>query len=182
VLVVVADVVRVAAMVSTVVATWRYGAIAFALFSLVWGGTMLLRALRTPPGLDLATGVTLLVGGWAAQLDWYVAVAWLDVAVHLVATGLLALLAHHAAVRFAALPAPSTAMPRRIAWGAAAFTAAAGTALGVVWEMGEWAGHTWLDDRIQVGYDDTIGDLAAGLLGSVLAALWVARSHRGPRT
>ena len=40
-----------------------------------------------------------------------------------------------------------------------------GAAAAVLWEVGEWAGHTFLDPRISVGYEDTIGDLVAGLAG-----------------
>jgi len=47
--------------------------------------------------------------------------------------------------------------------------------LAVLWELGEWAGNAWLDRRIQVGYPDTMGDLAAGLAGSVVAAAVVGR-------
>ena len=47
--------------------------------------------------------------------------------------------------------------------------------LAVLWEVGEWAGNAWLDRSIQVGYADTMGDLAAGLAGSAVAAVVVAR-------
>ena len=53
----------------------------------------------------------------------------------------------------------------------AVLTTATGTALAVVWEFGEWYGHTFLDSRIQVGYDDTIGDLAAGMVGALVAGV-----------
>ena len=47
--------------------------------------------------------------------------------------------------------------------------------LAVSGELGEWAGNALFDRRIQVGYPDTMGDLAAGLFGSVVAAVVVAR-------
>jgi hypothetical protein len=49
----------------------------------------------------------------------------------------------------------------------------AGLAIGSVWEMCEFLGHTQLDAGIRVGYDDTIGDLAADLAGGILAGLLV---------
>ncbi|WP_418606141.1 hypothetical protein [Georgenia sp. SUBG003] len=50
---------------------------------------------------------------------------------------------------------------------------AVGLALAVVWELGEWAGHTYLDPAIFVSYDDTIGDLAAGGAGAAVAGAWL---------
>ena len=54
------------------------------------------------------------------------------------------------------------------------------TTLALLWEMGEWFGHTALDDRIQVGYEDTLGDLAAGVVGAVVAAVLLALSRPEP--
>lgn len=53
-------------------------------------------------------------------------------------------------------------------------TTCLGVALAVLWELGEWIGHTWIDERIQVGYDDTVGDLTAGAAGAVVAAVLLA--------
>ncbi|WP_205754370.1 hypothetical protein [Arthrobacter sp. CAU 1506] len=50
--------------------------------------------------------------------------------------------------------------------------------LGVLWELGEWLGHTYITPEIGVGYDDTIGDLAANLAGAVLGAAIAVRSTR----
>ncbi|UNX54812.1 hypothetical protein MF406_00445 [Georgenia sp. TF02-10] len=49
----------------------------------------------------------------------------------------------------------------------------------MLWELGEWVGHTYGDPEIHVGYDDTVGDLAAGLLGSLLAGAIAACVARG---
>ena len=87
------DMVRALAVASVVVGTWRAGLVACALFLLVLGGTLVPRAIGAPAGLDVAYCVTLLFAAWAAQLEWYAAVDWLDLAVHAVATGLVAVLA-----------------------------------------------------------------------------------------
>jgi hypothetical protein len=51
-----------------------------------------------------------------------------------------------------------------------------------LWEVGEWVGHTYLDERIQVGYNDTMGDLVADGLGALVAgALLASRSRAGAR-
>lgn len=170
-----ADLLRLAAAVSVAVGLAWSGGVAGALFFLVLGGTMLPRALEVPSVLDAAFCVTLLLAAWAAELDWYVAVPWLDVVVHAGATGLIATLAHLALVRVRALPGPDSGATGRPRLGAAVVVTALGIALSTVWEFGEWFGHTHLDDRIQVGYTDTVGDLAAGTVGSVLAGVLLAR-------
>ncbi|MEK8228690.1 hypothetical protein NKG05_25870 [Oerskovia sp. M15] len=47
--------------------------------------------------------------------------------------------------------------------------------LALLWETGEWAGATFVDESINVGYVDTLGDLAAGGIGSLLAGLVMVR-------
>ncbi|WP_370615570.1 hypothetical protein [Mumia sp. Pv 4-285] len=172
---VVADAVRVAAAVSVVVGLVVFGPLAGALFFLVLGGTMIPRALRAPASLDIAYCVSILVAGWAAQLDWYVAVSWLDVVVHAAVTGLVATVVHLALVRLDAVAPVDDARLRHPRWGSAVVTTALGVALATVWEFGEWFGHVRIDDRIQVGYADTIADLAAGTVGAVLAGILLAR-------
>jgi hypothetical protein len=167
--------VRAASATSVLVGLAWFGAVAGALFFLVLGGTMLARALALPTVLDLAFCSTILFAAWAAELDWYVAVGWLDVVVHAAATGLVAAVAHLTLVRAGAVApvdAPTLRRPRLGGW---LVTSACGVALATLWEVGEWFGHTHLDDRIQVGYGDTIGDLVAGAIGSLAAGALLAR-------
>jgi len=170
----VADGVRGLAAVSVVVGTWRAGAVAAALFLLVLGGTLVPRLIGAPAALDAVYGGTLLFAAWAAQLDWYVAVDELDLVVHAAATGLVAVVATLALARWGAV---GTAGARCPGAAAAVVVVGVGAVGAVLWEMGEWFGHTLLDPRIQVGYTDTMGDLAAGLLGSAVAAALVAGTH-----
>lgn len=167
-----ADLLRLLALVSVGVGTWWAGGVGFALFMLVLGGTMLPRALGTPPVLDVAFCLAILFGAWAAQLDWYVTVPWLDVVVHAVANGLVATIGYRTLAHLRVLPATLSFA------GVVVVVSCLGGTLALVWELGEWFGHTFLDERIQVGYDDTVGDLAAGMAGAVLAALLVVRSGR----
>jgi hypothetical protein len=169
------DVLRLVAVVSVAVGWAAYGAIAGALFLLVLGGTMIPRALGAPPALDASYCVAILFAAWAAELDWYLRVGWLDVVVHAAATGLIAAMVHLLLRRVGALPPVDdpTLSLRRL--GVAVETTAIGVTLAVVWEFGEWFGHTYLDDRIQVGYTDTVGDLAAGAAGALVAGVLLAR-------
>jgi hypothetical protein len=169
------DVLRLAAVVSLAVGWVEHGAIAGALFLLVLGGTMIPRALGAPPALDASYCAVILFAAWAAELDWYLRVGWLDVVVHAAATGLIAAMVHLLLRRVGALPRVDhpTLSLRRL--GVAVETTAIGVTLAVVWEFGEWGGHTYLDDRIQVGYTDTVGDLAAGAVGALVAGVLLAR-------
>jgi len=169
------DVFRLAALASVVLGLVAYGAIAGALFFLVLGGTMIPRGLGAPAALDASYCLVILFAGWAAMLDWYPRLAWLDVVVHAAATGLVAAMTQLLLVRLGALPGVDDAGLARPRLGAAVATTALGVSLAVVWELGEWFGHTFLDERIQVGYTDTVGDLTAGSLGAFLAAVLLAR-------
>jgi hypothetical protein len=169
------DGVRVAALISVVVGLIWYGGVAGALFFLVLGGTMIPRALQAPAALDASYCVAILFAAWAAELDWYLAVGWLDVVVHAAATGLVAAMAHLALVRIGAVAPVDDVRLRRPRLGSAVVTTTLGVTLAVVWEFGEWFGHTRLDDRIQVGYTDTMGDLVAGTVGALVAAVLLAR-------
>jgi hypothetical protein len=177
------DVIRFAVLLSVVVGAGGFGFVGFALFALVLGGSVVPRALAAPAALDVSFTTTLLVAAWAAELDWYVAVGWLDIVVHAAATGLVAAVAHLALVRLGAATGPDERRVRRPRLGVAVVTTALGVSLATVWEFLEWFGHTWLDGRIQVGYTDTIGDLAAGSVGALLAGVLLGRGVllAGPR-
>ena len=163
------DAVRAGAAASLLLAVVGLDPVAVALFLLVLGGTMVPRALGVATPLDVAYGGTLVVAAWAAQLDWYQAVPWLDLAVHAACTGLIAALAGVLLVRTRVVPDPRAARTGRARVGVLVATTGTGAVLAILWEIGEWAGHTFLDDRIGVGYADTVTDLAAGLLGSLVA-------------
>ncbi len=169
-----ADAVRVAGVLSVLLAL-TFDAVAVALMLLVLGGLVVPRLLRAPGGLDVAYGTGLLVAAWSGILDVYEAVAWWDLAVHLVVTGLVAAVAYLAVVRLGAALHPRDATTRGQRAGVVLLTVGLGLALGVQWEISEWLGHTYLDESIYVSEADTIGDLVADGLGSVLAGLVLVR-------
>lgn len=172
-------VVRVAALVSVVVALVTLGPVDAALLVLVVGGVALPPLGEVPPWLDAAYGVGLLAAAWSGVLDQYEAVAWLDVVMHLVVTGLVAAVAHLLlAVRTGAVVDPRTARAAGLGGASVLVTAALGITLSVLWEIGEYLGHTYLDPTIYVAYGDTIGDLVMGGLGSAAAGAALVR-HGG---
>jgi hypothetical protein len=176
------DAVRWGAGASLVVGTALYGTVGAALLSLVLLGAVVPRALGLHGVHDPLLGLVLSAAAWMGLLDLYAAVPWLDLAVHLVATGVLADLAWRTLVRVGAVASPQTAvtgagapMPARPALGTVVVTTALGVMLAVLWELGEWAGATFVDGSINVGYTDTLGDLAAGGVGALVAGLLLAR-------
>ncbi len=166
------DLARAAAVGSLLLGGAVLGGLAGALFFLVLGASLVPRFLGLPPALDLSFGASLLFAAWAALLRWYEAVPWLDLLVHAVCTGLVAAVGVLALIHWQVVTPPG-----RRAWaraGVVVTTLGTGALGAVLWEFGEWAGHTYVDDEITVGYADTVADLAFGLLGALLAGLVLA--------
>lgn len=160
-----ADAVRIVAALSVVVAGIGWGFVEIAVMMLALAAVLAPRALGVRAGLDLATGATVLVAAWSSVFELYTSVVGWDTVVHLVLNGLLAALAVITAQRAGFLP------ERGHRPGLVVATVCVGLAAGVLWEIGEWLGHTLIDEAIFVGYDDTIGDLVAGGLGALSAGL-----------
>lgn len=176
-----ADGVRVAGLVALAVAVVWFDGVAVALALLVLGGLVVPRALGTARALDAAYGVGVLVAAWSAVLGVYRTVAWWDVVVHLVVTGLVAAVALDGAVRLGVARDPADVRSTAHRVGVPVLVVALGLGLSVLWELGEWLGHTYVDPTIHVSQVDTLGDLAAGGLGSLVAGVaLVRRRPRGP--
>lgn len=174
-------VVRLLGVASVVVALAARGPVDAALFALVLAGLVVPPAARIGPGLDAAYGVGLLAAAWSGALDGYEAVSWLDIVMHLVVTGLVAAVAHLGLARWTGAVAEPGAVPGAAGWvGAVAVTTVLGLGLSVLWEVGEYLGHTYADPSIHVAYRDTIGDMVMGGIGSTVAgaALVVAARRR----
>ena len=159
----VADAVRAIGTLSLVAAGVGWGWVAFWVTALALLGVYASRFLGFSAALDTALGVVLLVAAWSSVLDLYAAIPVWDVVVHFAANGLIAAALYRLAerLRIVALGASPLAT--------AVVTAAFGTSAAVVWEIAEWAGHIFVDVSIFVAYTDTVGDLAAGALGSIVA-------------
>ena len=167
------DGLRVVAALSVPLAWWVAGLPSAACLFLVLGAAMLLRALVLPVATDAACQLVFLAVAWAAVTGLYQRVGWLDLPAHGVGTAAAAVLVW----RLVVVSSPGErGMPVvALLWhllGLAAF-------LSLLWEVGEWAGHTYLSRAIGVGYDDTIGDLVVGTFGGALLALPIARRDDG---
>ena len=164
-----ADAVRVLGLVSVVVALIGWTPVDAAVFGLVMIGLVAPRFLGVRPALDIPFGVWLLVAGWSSVIDVYRAISWWDLLVHFFTNGALAAVLYILLIRVGYVPDPAAG---RVPLGATVvLTVALGMAAGVLWEWGEWAGHTFLDPTIFVGYTDTLSDLALGAAGSLTAGL-----------
>lgn len=161
--------------VLSLLAGFRYGPVAIALIALVLLGVVVARLAPLPGPLQAAAVLALVWSAWTALLGGFQEVPWLDVVAHTLVTGLLA------AVTAALLTGPPLRragldLGRRA--DAVLVTTGLGALLAVVWEVAEWFGHTYVDRDIFVSYPDTIGDLAAGVVGSLVAGLLLARMLR----
>lgn len=175
------DALRLLALGSVVAATVTDGVVGFAVMFLVLGGCMVPRGWGFPGWFDALFCASIIGAAWAALLDYYELIGWLDLAVHGLVTGLIGAAAALVVDRVGVLDPAARRRRAGTTLGVVATTSA--IALAALWEIGEWLGHTFLDDSIQVGYTDTVTDLVAGCVGAVVAAAVVAVSmHRGEVT
>ncbi|KQX07631.1 MULTISPECIES: hypothetical protein [unclassified Leifsonia] len=160
-----ADCVRALAVVSVIAAGIGWGAVQVGIFLLALLGVLVPRALGLRPSVDITSGIIVLVAAWSNVFDLYTEVFGWDKLVHVALTGVIATLAVIAAQRSGILPTTGHRAGLVVA------TVAFGLAAGSVWEMLEWVGNALTDAVIYVGYDDTIGDLAADAVGGLIAGL-----------
>lgn len=150
----------------------RYDWVGVAVFALVLGGMTAMRVLQLPAPLQVAAALAAQGAAWASVLHLYERIWWLAILVHLVLNGLLA---GAAGVALHRARMTSSKQHRRGRWGLVITTTGVGAVMAVVWEIAEWFGHVYVDQRVQIEPGDTVGDLAAALLGSALAGLALAR-------
>lgn len=175
-----ADLLRLAGVVSVIVAAIWWGPVQAGVLALSVIGLVLSRFLGVRPALDTAFSLSLLVAAWSSVLDLYGAIVGWDLLVHFIANGLLAAMLYVLCARWGIVPDPGT--DRVPLAGLVVVTGSLGATAGVVWEIAEWWGHTYIESDIFVGYDDTIGDLAIGLLGAIAAGLVMRVLTAHPRT
>lgn len=162
-----ADALRVLAVIGIVVAGIGFTPVDALSLAAVAVVMFLPRLLGLRPSVDIAFGLVALVAVWSSVLEIYITTRWWDLPMHFATNGLFAavltilLVRVHVVADFRTLPRPMLS--------AAVTTTVVGMSLGVVWEMFEWFGHTFLDEEIYVAYVDTIGDLVWGAAGALLA-------------
>lgn len=167
----IADAVRILGLASLIAVAIGWGFVEMAVFALALLGLVLPRFLGIRPFLDTTFGLAVLIAAWSAVLNLYESIGWWDIVVHFVLNGLVAAVAWVLCLRLGVSLARVGARRRFVL--TVLLTTALGLATGALWEVGEWLGHTFIDETIYVAYNDTIGDLVAGGLGSVLAGCFM---------
>ncbi len=130
------------------------------------------RRMAVPRPFDAAFAAGLLIAAWANAAHWYEAAWWVDDVIHSFLPGVTAAMLYLLLARTDVLPDlhDSTLVHRSFA--VVLLTVALGLAVAALWEMYEWTAVTVFDQTsINVGYDDTILDMALGGAGSVLAGV-----------
>lgn len=167
-----ADAVRVIGVLSVLIAAVWSTPTDMGILALALPALMLPRVLGMRGGLDLAIGVTVLVAAASNVFDLYRSLSGWDLVVHFVCTGAIAATGYLVLSRLGIVtPQESAAFLPRIP---IVLCTVIGLAASAVWEMIEWAGRTYVTDQIFVTYDDTIGDMAMGGIGSLAAGILVA--------
>ncbi|MEX5300264.1 hypothetical protein RCG67_15990 [Kocuria sp. CPCC 205292] len=141
-------------------------------FDLVGASVMMLVCLavtitwraRLPAALEITTDLTLLLAAWSSVFLLYEKLEHWDLVVHFAATAVLAELAFRALERWSRLSPPGPVSHVVV-------VSSLGAALALVWEYLEFAGFYLVDPQVNVGYLDTMGDLAAGHAGSLVAGI-----------
>lgn len=167
-----ADALRIVAVLGVIVAAIWSTPTDAGILALALPALMVPRMLGMRPWADILLGVTVLVAAGSNVFDLYRTIVGWDLVVHFVCTGVIAATGYLVLARCQVVPAQAANEFRKRT--AIVMTTALGLAASAVWEMVEWAGRTFITSEIFVTYQDTIGDMAVGGLGSVAAGIVVA--------
>jgi hypothetical protein len=153
------------------------GAIIMALAALLaWA----VRLLNLPRVYDLAFMVAVALQAWGEALGAYDAIPWFDNITHFSLPFFLAPTLYVALARADVVPDPKDETSTLHYVGMFVVTFALGVALGGIWEICEWVSDHTVGSELQLGLDDTIGDLVADTAGSLFgAALLVCWARYG---
>ena len=176
---VIADVLRLLAVLSIVVAAIGWGLLSGLSFVAVVAVMLIPRVLHVRPAFDITFGLAILFSTWSSVLGVYITTKWWDLPMHFLTNGICAALLFVVLVRLDVLADPATLKHPTLS--ATVTTTALGLSIGVLWEFFEWFGHSFIDEEIFVAYEDTLGDLVVGGLGSLLAGLGMKYLMARPR-
>lgn len=169
---IVADLIRIGGLLSFFLALFFFELTQSAVIAFTLPGLMIARFLGMKPGPDAVLTSSLIIAAWSNVFELYTSIAWWDLVVHFICAGALATAAYLFLARFGAVGTPGTG-PFTPA-GGIILTTALGLSLGVLWEIVEWIGFTYITSQIYVTYEDTISDLIVGGLGALMCGFAVA--------
>ncbi len=168
----VADLIRVGGLFSFFLALIFFELTQAAVIAFTLPGLMIARFLGMKAWPDAILTTSLIIAAWSNIYELYTSIVWWDLVVHFICAGGLAVASYLFLARFGAVPAPGT--PMFTPAGAIILTTALGLALGVLWEIVEWIGFTYITSQIYVTYEDTISDLIVGGIGALACGVAVA--------
>ena len=131
----------------------------------------LVRPLQLPRAYDAAFMVALTLQAVGEALGAYDAIPWFDNITHFTLPFFLAPTLYIALARADVVPDPKDETTTRHYVGIFVVCFALGVALGGVWEIWEWVSDHSFGSSLQLGLDDTVGDLVADTAGSLCGAL-----------
>jgi hypothetical protein len=177
------DVLRLAFVAGLVVTALAGTPEAIANMSVATVVVLLARPARLPVPYDLAVIVAMAFTGFGEALGLYDSVDWYDNVVHFMVPLLSSQVLYLCLARLEFVPHPRSDVVRRDELGMFVVCFALGVAVGGLWEIWEYASDNTLGSELQLGNPDTVGDLIADSLGSLVGAgLLVAWSELGPGT
>jgi len=142
------------------------GAMVLPLWWWAYGRTKSRLHERFPWPADLLITLPWLIDLIGNRLNLFDTISWWDDAMHFILWGLLT-----AGVLIAFVP-------RTLSRGITTFVALGfGATAAVIWELGEYYAFVRHSEELQTAYTDTLGDLALGTLGALLAALILFQVH-----
>ena len=140
----------------------------------------LVRPLQLPRAYDAAFIVALTLQAVGEALGAYDAIPWFDNVVHFSLPFFLAPTLYIALARADVVPDPKDETTTRHYVGIFVVSFALGVAIGGLWEIWEWVSDHNFGSSLQLGLDDTVGDLVADTAGSLCgAALLVCWARYG---
>ena len=165
------------------------GAVGFAIAGDAFGAVLMagaavvawaVRLVNLPRVYDLAFMLAISLQAWGEALGAYESFPSFDVIAHFSLPFFFAPTLYILLARLDLVPDPKDETHTRHYVGMFAVAFAFGAGLGAVWELWEWLSDHTLGSELQLGNDDTVGDLAADTAGSLCgAALLVAWARYG---
>ena len=131
---------------------------------------LLARAVNLPRAYDFGFVLVLTLHAAGEALGWYDSLEWFDRIVHVVLPCLVAPVLYIGLARLEVLPDPRDDTNVRHYTGIAIVAFCLGMAVGGLWEIVEFASDGVLDTALSEGNPDTVGDLVADAVGSLLGA------------
>jgi hypothetical protein len=129
------------------------------------------RPLQLPRVYDACFVVALTLQASGEALGAYDAIPWFDVVVHFSLPFFLGPTLYIALARADVVPDPRDVDERHHYAGVFVVALALGIAMGALWEIWEWVSDHTLGSHLQLGLNDTVGDLVADTAGSLCGAV-----------